>query len=141
MVVLITLRGRDTIRQACRAWDPRRLVSVVDFAIGCATLGVDIQRLLKALVRLVVVIEHVLQIFLLHLLLVGDWLEHALIVLWRTEVDEHRSIDRRIVQGRWLLARVISAAHRALLRPSDARRNDQVEAELARLHLFLMQVA
>ena len=88
------------------------------------------------------VIEHVLQIFLLHLLLVGDWLEHALIVLRRAGVHKHRRINRRVVQCRWLLASmIIRAAHRALLGPSDAGRNDEIEAELARLHLLLVQVA
>ena len=36
---------------------------------------------------------------------------------------------------------MIRAAHRALLRPTDALRDDEVEAELARLDLFLMKVA
>ena len=36
---------------------------------------------------------------------------------------------------------MIGTAQRALFRPTDARRDDEVEAELARLHLLLVQVA
>jgi len=59
------------------------LVSVINFVLCSSTLGVDVERLLETLVRLVVVGEQILQLLFLHLLLVGDRLKHALVVLRR----------------------------------------------------------
>jgi len=42
-----------------------------------AVLSIDVEGLLQALIGLVVVRQNILQFFLLHLLLVLDWLQHA----------------------------------------------------------------
>lgn len=136
-LVLTIRRWLHTVWQARRAMDARLLVSVEFFTLADPILRIDIQRLLEALVRLIMVAQQVLQILLLHLLLVGNWLQHARIVLWSPQVYKHRRVNRRVMR-RLLLNSVIAAAHWALLRATDARRNYEIEAELARLDLFLM---
>ena len=60
-------------------------------------LSVDIERLLQALVGLVVIGEQILQLLFLHLLLGRYLLKNSLIVLRSAKIDEHGRIDRIIV--------------------------------------------
>ena len=79
------------------------------------------------------------KLFLFHLLLLGYLLEDALVVLGCPQVDQHRGVDRAVVQRGSLLVMVRSIDW-TLLSSTNARRNNQVQAELTRLHLFLMVV-
>ena len=58
------------IGKAWNAW----LVSVEFFPLARTVLCIDIQRLLEALIGLIMIAEQVLQLLLLHLLLMGNWL-------------------------------------------------------------------
>jgi len=68
------------------------LVPVEFFALSLPVLRVDIQRLLETLIRLIVVTQQVLQLFLFNLLLVGDRLQHGLVVLRCPQVNKHRRV-------------------------------------------------
>ena len=83
--------------------------------------------------------EQALELFLLYLLLLRDLLEDTLVVLGCSQVDQHRGVDRAVVQRGSLLVMVRSIDW-TLLSSTNARRNNQVQAELTRLHLFLMVV-
>ena len=68
-VLILTVALR--VRQTGRAMDPW-LVPIEFLALARSIFCVDVERLLEALVRLVMVAEQVLKLFLLHLLLVGN---------------------------------------------------------------------
>ena len=71
--------------------------------------------------------EEILELLLFHLLLVGDRLQHAVVVLGCAKIDEHRCIDRVVLHPlRAALVGLVCAAHRALLGTSDAGWNDQI---------------
>ena len=71
----------------------------------------------------------------------GNGLEHPLVVLRGAQVDEHGRVYRCVVKCCGLFLLVIRTAHGALLSSANTRRYNQVEAELARLHLLLMNLA
>ena len=64
-----------------------------------AVLSIYIERLLQALIGLVVVRQNILQFFLLHLLLmVLDWLQHSnSLILGSSQIHEHRGVRLVIV--------------------------------------------
>lgn len=83
--------------------------------------------------------EQIGELFLFHLLLLGYLLKDALVVLGCPQVDQHRGVDRAVGQRGTLLVKV-SSVDWTLLNSTNARWNNQVKAELTRLHLFLMMV-
>lgn len=86
--------------------------------------------------------QQILEFLFLHLLLVGNRLQHTVIVLWCAKVNEHWCIDRVVLHGLGaaLVRLMVRTAHRALFGTSDAGRNDQVQTELTRLNLLPMMV-
>ena len=60
-------------------------------------------------------------------------MKNTLVILWRSQIDQHRGVDR-VIMKRAALFRVMSSADWTLFGTADRRRHDQVEAQLARLH-------
>ena len=86
------------------------------------------------------VAEQILQLFLVHLLLVGNLLQHSLGVLRSPQINELRGIDSAAMVLRSLFGSMVAACDRALLGTSDTLRNNQVETKLTGLDLFLVVV-
>lgn len=114
-----------------------------------AVLGIDVEGLLQALIGLVVVRQNILQFFLLHLLLVLDWLQHAnSLILGSSQIDEHRSVSLGVAQGvgswLWVVStarlRRLGARHWTLLGSTNRCWDYKVKTQLTWLDVFIRVV-